>query len=88
MYKEKNNWRLIENWKNKPMTIERLKELCEEQIKLGNKDKYIFISQDEEGNGFHALFFPFISEMEEIEKYEDQLYEIEKEDFDKIVLLG
>lgn len=85
---QKENWRLIENWKNKPRTVNELKNFCEEQIKLGNKDKYIFISQDEEGNGFHALFFPFISEMEEIEKYEDQLYEIEKEDFDKIVLLG
>ena len=41
------------------MTINKLKKECEKQIALGNGDKVIMISDDDEGNGFHYLFYTF-----------------------------
>lgn len=41
------------------ITIAVLKRLCEEQIKNGNGNKKILISSDDEGNGFHELFYAF-----------------------------
>ena len=43
----------------KPITINVLEELCKEQIKKGNGDKVIMISQDDEGNGYHYLWYAF-----------------------------
>ena len=40
-----------------PMTVKRLKELCEEQIKKGNGDKIVILSNDEEGNGYHECYY-------------------------------
>lgn len=44
---------------NKQMTISRLFELCKKEIAKGNGDKNIVISDDNEGNGFHGMFFGF-----------------------------
>lgn len=44
---------------NKPITVEQLKKCCEEQIKKGNGKKVIMISDDDEGNGFHYLWYSF-----------------------------
>ncbi len=44
---------------NLGITVKQLKELCEKQIKKGNGDKHILISNDDEGNGFHTLFYDF-----------------------------
>ena len=41
------------------ITIEELKALCEEECRKGNGNKQILISQDDEGNGYHGLFFGF-----------------------------
>lgn len=45
----------------KPITIEALKIMCEWEIKRGNGDKVIMISQDDEGNGYHYLWYTFAS---------------------------
>ena len=39
--------------------IKELKAVCELEISKGNGDKQIYISADDEGNGFHPLFFTF-----------------------------
>lgn len=44
---------------NKQMTISRLFELCKKEIAKGNGDKNIVISDDNEGNGYHGMFFGF-----------------------------
>ena len=44
---------------NKPITVNQLKKMCEEQINEGNGSKVIMISDDEEGNGFHYLWYAF-----------------------------
>lgn len=67
----------------KAITVKQLKQECERQIKLGNGDKAIMISDDDEGNGFHYLWYTFSSLTdafvredeinEEVAKYEDTI---------------
>ena len=44
---------------NYPLTIKDLKKYCDKEIKKGNGDKMILISVDDEGNGYHSLFYAF-----------------------------
>ena len=44
---------------SKPYTVKELLLQCQEQIKNGNGDKIIMISQDDEGNGYHYLWYAF-----------------------------
>lgn len=46
-----------------PMTIKRLKKLCEEQIAKGNGDKIVVLSDDDEGNGFHECLYEFTEDV-------------------------
>lgn len=67
----------------KAITVKELKAECEKQIKLGNADKTIMISDDDEGNGFHYLWYAFATMDdafltkddvdERIAKYEDTI---------------
>ena len=45
--------------KNLGLTVKQLKTFCNEQIKKGNGNKHVLISCDDEGNGFHTLFYAF-----------------------------
>ena len=45
---------------NNYITINQLLAACEYQAKIWNWDKHIFISSDDEWNGFHWLFYTFI----------------------------
>lgn len=67
----------------KPITVRQLRKLCDEQIKMGNGTKTIMISQDDEGNGYHYLWYAFCKPEdvylenteinEEIAKYDDTI---------------
>lgn len=52
---------------NLGLTVKELKKYCDMQIKKGNGDKHILISDDDEGNGFHTLFYQFTDDPNEIE---------------------
>lgn len=54
----------------KPLTVKDLLEACIDEVKRGNSDKVIMISDDEEGNGYHYLWYNFI-EVKEYEKEEE-----------------
>lgn len=71
----------------KPLTIKELKKECDKQIKLGNGDKVIMISQDDEGNGYHYLWYSFtpMEIMEEPVKIGDKLYEVPFTEYDERV---
>ena len=69
----------------KPLTIKKLKKECDKQIKLGNGDKVIMISQDDEGNGYHYLWYSF-SKPEEVYVEEYQLNEEIAKKEDTIIL--
>lgn len=43
----------------KMLTINDLAELANEEIKKGNGTKKIMLSDDDEGNGYHGLYFAF-----------------------------
>lgn len=51
----------------KALTVKELLKECQKQVKLGNGNKTIMISQDDEGNGYHYLWYSFMS-IEELEK--------------------
>ena len=42
---------------DKGRTVNELFEACKVQIAKGNGDKHILVSNDDEGNGFHTLFY-------------------------------
>lgn len=44
---------------NLGLTVNQLYEACKAQIAKGNGDKHIIISDDDEGNGYHTLFYLF-----------------------------
>lgn len=41
------------------MTIKELKKFCLEEIRNGNGNKKVLLSDDEEGNGFHECVYAF-----------------------------
>ena len=41
------------------MTVKDLEKLCGQAIANGDGDKTIYISNDDEGNGFHELIYAF-----------------------------
>lgn len=55
---------------NTALTVADLKKMCDYQIKQGNGKKKILISNDDEGNGFHELFYAF----QEVDKLFDGKY--------------
>ncbi len=55
-----------------PFTVKELRRICDEQIKEGNGDKVIMISDDDEGNGYHYLWYQFMMVDEYTEDYVDE----------------
>lgn len=61
--------------KGEVITINELLEACKEQVDKGNGDKFVAISNDDEGNGFHMLFYLFTDDTEFVNsalEYESQ----------------
>lgn len=56
------------NRTNCPLTLEQLYKEIGYEIKKGNGKKYVFISNDEEGNGFHECYFS-VTNTKEYEDY-------------------
>lgn len=68
--------------------VKDLARICAEELKKGNGDKKIMLSDDEEGNGYHNLFFGFTPVSEEILAY-TSLHDCTKEEALKdYVILG
>lgn len=49
------------------LTVAQLLEFCKEQVEKGNGDKHIIISTDDEGNGYHTLFYSFTDDEENLQ---------------------
>lgn len=45
----------------KQLTIKDIYIYCKEQIYRGNENKIVMTANDEEGNGFHYMYFGFSS---------------------------
>ena len=74
------------------LTIKNLAIILAKELKKGNGDKVIVISDDNEGNGFHGLFYGItnLSELEpnDQEYYNDIITDSCEHDVDNLVLLG
>lgn len=75
-----------------PLTVKDLLILCQEEIKKGHGDCSVMISDDDEGNGYHYLYYSFqtITEMfdGESEAFIDSiLYNLDTPK-DKTIILG
>lgn len=70
----------------KGITVNELFNMCLQEIKRGNGKKYILISDDDEGNGFHTLFYGLSSDKETI----DYALQVEHDNHtaDEVVILG
>ena len=68
------------------MTVNQLKDFCDIQIEKGNGDKKILISADDEGNGYHGLFYEFIDKKEDIKLLSRYFHD--NVDVNEIVILG
>ena len=66
------------------ITVEALCVYCIQEILAGNAQKHIQISCDDEGNGFHTLFYGFSSDKDSIDAY-DYHDDVNKKN---IILLG
>ena len=67
------------------LTVKDLYKLCKEEIDNGNGNKKIVISDDNEGNGFHGLFYGF-TPMEDI--WEDMVYDSQTKSAEDTIILG
>lgn len=52
---------------NLGLTVNQLYSFCKKQIDKGNGNKHIIISDDDEGNGYHTLFYQFTDNTEELQ---------------------
>lgn len=71
---------------DKGITVAELFIMLKKQIEKGNKDKYILISDDDEGNGYHTLFYGVDDDPEMI-KYALSI-EHDRHEANEIVILG
>lgn len=73
----------------KPITVKQLFKECANQIEKGNADKVIMISQDDEGNGYHYLWYSFSTPDEVlIEGYNDYVIDGEVAKKEDTIILG
>lgn len=69
------------------MTVKELAYLCKKEIKNGNGNKEIYLSDDDEGNGYHGLYFGFTTDPDNL-KAITQFCNTDIDDIDNAVVLG
>ena len=73
------------------ITVKVLYELIQKEMLKGNGDKKIVLSDDNEGNGYHGMFYGFTSApktVKETIEYSNGVYDSETENPKEIVILG
>lgn len=70
------------------ITVDLLYEICKAQKALGNGDKTILVSTDDEGNGYHTLFYGIDSNEETIKMCHDAGLFHDDNNVNDVVLLG
>ena len=72
----------------KEITVEILSKMCLEQVKKGNGKKVVLISTDDEGNGYHTLYFGFRTKESDIRMSAAMGMFHDNNAPEKVVLLG
>ena len=67
------------------LTVKDLLEACQKQVEIGNGDKGIIVADDNEGNGYHGLFYEFT---EDVSPYAEDIYDSVEKNPDKLIILG
>ena len=67
------------------ITVKQLFHLCAQEIANGNRDKMIVVGDDNEGNGYHGLFYGFTHDTKE---FVDEIYDSVSVDPEEIIILG
>lgn len=68
------------------ITVKKLLKACKLEMKKGNGNKVVLISDDDEGNGFHTLFYRF-TDAEEYRGVENRYFH-DGQNIEDVVLLG
>ena len=69
----------------KQITVEELFVLCGRELEKGNGKKNIVLSDDNEGNGYHGLFFGFTPVNKD---FVDVIYDSHTNSPDDTIILG
>lgn len=72
----------------KGITIKELYDDLHQEILAGNGDKTILISSDDEGNGYHTLWYTVQSNIDEIKEIKKGTWFHDDNDPEEVVLLG
>lgn len=72
----------------KGITVKELYDDLHQEILAGNGDKTILISSDDEGNGYHTLWYTILSDVDEIKKEKEGTLFYDDNDPEEVVLLG
>lgn len=75
---------------NGQITLGRLQKVINDLLKTNPelKDHAIVISNDNEGNGFHGMFYEVTYKPNDVKAFEDDIYDSAEKDINKIVILG
>ena len=76
---------------NKPLTVKQLLKFCQDEIKAGHGDYSIMLSDDDEGNGYHYLWYSFSMAEELLDTDSDTLnYTLDESiaPINKTIILG
>lgn len=70
------------------LTVKELCAICMQEIRNGNGDKKIVVSDDNEGNGYHGLFYG-LTEIDDNDSYLGSLiYDTQEEQLCNLIILG
>ena len=73
------------------ITVKVLYDLIQGEIKKGNGDKLIVLSDDNEGNGYHGMYFGFTSSPKAVKENieaSNGVYDSDSDNPKEIVILG
>ena len=68
------------------MTVKELLKECQLEIESGNGDKEILISDDDEGNGYHTLYYGFTNDEVYINMAKPTFHD--RNDTKNVIILG
>ena len=67
-------------------TVKDLLDACSEQVSKGNGNKKVYISRDDEGNGYHALFYGFTDDPKTMKELDEWCDDLDGKYDDKVIL--
>ena len=70
------------------ITVRELLKACQQQVTMGNGDKIVLLSSDDEGNEFHTLQFAFTTDLKTLTLLRLQGLFHDNNDPKDVVILG